>query len=257
MAQFGRFIEQRRLEPIGVHTIITTAEHLSDATRRYLIRIYGGEVFNLYCTREHGCIGFECKRHQGFHIDVGSVFLEIIKDGQRVGPGEHGEIVITDLLNYGMPFVRSYIGDLGVHAAQPCNCGSPLPVLESLDGRSSDLLYRPDGSAVPGLILTDLFRDLPSIRYLQFVQEHVKQLDVLLVVTETFSERVRTEVVRQVREVMGDEIAVRVKLVDEIERNPRSGKLREIVCTVKDQEFVLPAEDQCVQEHEPQVGQRR
>ena len=120
-----------------------------------------------------------------------------------------------------------------MRSPQPCECGSPLPVLKRLDGRSSDLLYRPDGSVVPGLMLTDLFRDLPSIRFLQFVQESAKQLDVLLVVTDAFSEQVRTEVVRQVRELMGDDIAVRVKLVDEIERNPRSGKLQEVICTVK------------------------
>jgi phenylacetate-CoA ligase len=233
LTQLGRFIEDRRLEPIRVKAVITTAERLSGANRRQLIRMYGGEVFNLYCTREHGCIGFECERHQGLHIDTGSVFLETIKDGRPVEPGQPGEIVITDLLNYGMPFIRSRMGDVGVRSPQPCECGSPLPVLKRLDGRSSDLLYRPDGSVVPGLMLTDLFKDLPSIRFLQFVQESVKQLDVLLVVTDAFSEQVRTEVVREVRELMGDDIAVRVKLVDEIERNPRSGKLQEFICKVK------------------------
>jgi len=232
LTQLGRFIEDRRLEPIRVKAVITTAERLSGANRRQLLRMYGGEVFNLYCTREHGCIGFECERHQGLHIDTGSVFLETIKDGRRVEPGQPGEIVITDLLNYGMPFIRSRIGDVGVRSPQPCECGSPLPVLKRLDGRSSDLLYRPDGSVVPGLMLTDLFKDLPSIRFLQFVQESVKQLDVLLVVTDAFSEQERTEVVREVRELMGDDIAVRVKLVDEIERNPRSGKFQEVICTV-------------------------
>jgi len=232
LAQLGRFIEDRGLEPIRVGAIITTAERLGGSNRRQLIRMYGGRVFNLYCTREYGCIGFECKMQQGFHIDIGSVFMEIVKGGRRVEPGQPGEIVITDLLNYGMPFIRSRTGDMGVCSPRPCECGSPLPVLKELEGRSSDLLYRPDGSVVPGLMLTDLFMDLPAIRFLQFVQESVKQLDVLLVVTDAFSEQLRAEVVRQVRELMGDEIAVRVKLVDDISRNPHSGKIQEIICKV-------------------------
>jgi hypothetical protein len=81
-------------------------------------------------------------------------------------------------------------------------------------------------------MLTDLFMDLPSIRFSQFVQESMTQLEVLLVVTDVFSEDVQTEVVRQVRELMGDEIAIRVKLVDDIDRNPRSGKLQEFICRV-------------------------
>jgi phenylacetate-CoA ligase len=147
-------------------------------------------------------------------------------------PGQPGEIIITDLLNYGMPFIRSRTGDMGMYSQQPCECGSPLPLLKELDGRSSELLYRPDGSVVPGLMLTDLFMDLPSIRFVQFVQENVKQLDVLMVVTEAFSEQVQTEVVLQVREIMGNEIEVRVKLVDDIGRNPRSGKIEEFICKV-------------------------
>ena len=232
LTQLGRFIQDRGLEPILVNTIITTAERLSGANRRQLNRLFGGEVFNLYCTREHGCIGFECERHHGLHIDTGSIYMEIIKDGQRVMPGQPGEIVITDLFNYGMPFIRSRTGDMGMYSQRPCDCGSPLPLLKELHGRSSDLVYRPDGSVVPGLMLTDLFTDLPSIRFAQFVQDNVKQLDVLLVVTEAFSEQVQTVVARQVCEIMGNEIEIRIKLVNDISRNPRSGKIEELICKV-------------------------
>lgn len=233
LVQLGRFIEDRNLEPIRVTTIFTTAERLRAAQRARLTQAYGGEVFNLYCTREHGCIGFECHRHQGFHIDTGSVFLETIKDGRPAAPGEAGEIVITDLLNYGMPFIRSRTGDVGMRAALPCECGSPLPLLRELDGRSSELMYRPDGSVVPGLMLTDLFMDLPSIRYSQFVQESIAQIDVLLVITGTLSEQLRTKVIREVRTLMGEDIEIRVRRVDDIERSPRSGKIREIVSKVE------------------------
>jgi phenylacetate-CoA ligase len=237
LTELGRFIEDHGLERIRVRGIITTAERLTLAYRRQLGRMFGGEVYDLYATRDYGCIGFECRRHEGFHIDVGSVFVEIV-DGERpVKAGESGEIVITDLLNYGMPFIRSRTGDLGALTSEPCECGSPLPLLKGLEGRSSDVVYRPDGSVVPGLILTDFCADIESIRLIQFVQKSVDRIEVLVVATESFSEQARNEIVRHVRQIMSDDIAVHVERVDDLERNPRSGKLREIVCTVDPEEL--------------------
>jgi len=232
LTEFGLFIEERGLAPIRVDTIITTAERLSDAKRAQLHRLFGGEVFALYGTREYGCMAFECTRHDGYHIDAGSVVLEIVKDGRVARAGESGEIVVTDLLNYGMPFIRSRTGDRGALSADPCPCGNPLPLLKSLDGRVSELLYRPDGSRVPGLMLTDLFMQLPTIRYLQFVQESIDRLEVKLVVAGELSETLRAQVVREVQQIMGGAIAIDIRLVDDIERNPRSGKIEEVICKV-------------------------
>ena len=242
LLQLARFIEAEGLKPVKVDTLITTAERLSESNRKELMRMFCGEVFNLYCTREYGCIGFECSRHNGFHVDTGSVYLEIIKDGKPAEPGESGEIVISDLLNFGMPFIRSRTGDIGALSSEPCNCGCSLPLLKALDGRSTDLIYRPDGSVVPGLLLTDLFIDIQSIQYLQFVQERIDQLNVLLVVNETFSGEVLAEVERQVRELVGEQIIVQVRLVDEIKRNPRSGKIREVISKIDPDELALRRE---------------
>jgi phenylacetate-CoA ligase len=244
LTELGRFIEDEGLEPIRVGTTITTAERLSAANRTQLGRLFGGEVFTLYATREHGCIAFECTMHEGLHIDVGGVALEIVKDGRPARPGEPGEVVITDLLNYGMPFIRSRTGDMGALSPEPCACGCPLPVLKSLDGRVSEVVCRPDGSLVPGLMLTDLFMELPSIRYLQFVQESVDQIEVRLVVAGEFTEAMRAEVLREVREVMGQDIAVRIRLVDDIERNPRSGKIQEVICKVDRRREPMPLDAQ-------------
>jgi phenylacetate-CoA ligase len=232
LVQLARFVQDERLAPLRASTVIATAEYLSDAARRQLTQAFGAPVFNLYCTREHGCIGFECARHEGFHVDVGSVHLEIINDGRPAERGEAGEIVVTDLLNYGMPFIRSQIKDLGAWSAEPCLCGSPLPLLERLDGRPSDLLYKADGTTMPGLLATDVCHDIPSIRFLQFVQERIGEVDLRLVVTDGFTEEVRLRVLTEVREVLGSGIAINIKLVDDIERSPRSGKAQEVISSV-------------------------
>ena len=230
--QFARFIQNERLAAIKVERIFCTAEKLHDHQRALLQDVFGGEVFNLYASREHGVVGFECKRHRGFHIDVGSVMVEILRDGRPAAPGESGQIVITDLLNYGMPLIRYDTGDLGTAATEPCDCGCQLPTFHGLDGRVADTLYRPDGSSVEGIFLTDLFLDHDAFTQAQFVQEDVTSLDVNLVLSPKGSRDVRNKVVDEVRSIMGPDMTIRVHFVQDIPRNPRSGKFQEVVCKV-------------------------
>ena len=160
-------------------------------------------MFDLYCTREHGCVAFECRKHDGLHIDTGSVFVEITRNGKRVAPGETGEITITDLANYGMPFIRSRTGDLGALTTRPCPCGLPFPLLAGLDGRAIDCIYTPSGSTVSGLMLSDLFVELPGLRLLQFVQDSLSRLDVNVVTTADLSSEVEQKMIHEVRELVG------------------------------------------------------
>jgi phenylacetate-CoA ligase len=233
MSQFAIFIKDRRLSPIKVKTIICTAERLSEAQRALLQETFGGEVFNLYCTREHGCLAFECKKHSGFHIDIGSVHLEIISNGVPVKPGQTGEIVVTDLLNYGMPFIRNRIGDRGSLSTKPCDCGCNLPLLNNLDGRVTDLLYRPDGSTVAGVMLVDMFLDMPAIRAMQIIQERLDEVNLFLVVTEEFSKEIEKKAIQEITLYMGPGTRINMKIVPEIPRNPLSGKYQEVICKVK------------------------
>lgn len=235
--EFARFIRREGLAPIHVSRVFCTAEALRDAQRALFAETFGGEVFNLYCSREHGCLGFECGRHQGFHVDAGSAYVEILVDGRPAAPGEIGQIVVTDLLNRGMPLVRYVTGDLATAAEGPCACGLPLPTFSRLEGRVADIVYRPDGSAVAGLMLDDLFMDEPAIAHAQFRQDDMSSLDVALVIDPRAGvpADLESKVIDEVRSVMGQTSAIRVRLVPDIERNPRSGKYRLVIGNVAGQ----------------------
>ena len=230
--QFARFIQNEGLAAIKVARIFCTAEKLRDHQRVLFQNGFGGEVFNLYASRENGVVGFECKRHRGFHIDVGSVLVEILRDGRPAEAGESGKIVITDLLNYGMPLIRYETGDLGTAATEPCACGCHLPTFHGLDGRVADTLYRPDGSTVEGIFLTDLFLDHSGFTQAQFVQQDVASLDVYLVLSSNGSRDIQSQVVDEVRSIMGPDMSIRVHFVQDIPRNPRSGKFQEVICKI-------------------------
>jgi phenylacetate-CoA ligase len=230
--QFATFVE-RHLMPIAVERVLCTAERLRDHQREQFRRVFGAEVFNLYCSREHGCVGFECSRHDRLHVDAGSVIVEILRNGRPARPGESGEIVVTDLLNQGMPFVRYVTGDVATALEGACDCGCPLPAFASLDGRTADLLYRPDGSRVAGLMLDDLFMELPAITHAQFVQNDITSLDVNVIAPGGAGHDLQASMVAEVRSIMGPDVTVRLHFVTDIPRNPRSGKYQPVICNVR------------------------
>jgi len=233
LTYFAEFIEANRLPPVRPKTIICTAERLTDRHRRKLNQVFGGEVFNIYGSREHGFIAFECRKHRGLHIDIDSVFVEIVHNGKRVEPGSPGDIVITDLCNFGMPFIRHRLGDRGCFSLDACDCGLPLPLLKTIDGRVTDAVYRRDGTRVDGCILTDLFLDIKAIRAMQIVQETLEGIELKLVVTPEYSEAIERRVLEEVRQYMGSESTVTIRIVPDIPRNPNSGKYQEVICRVK------------------------
>ena len=67
----------------------------------YSKKFFKCKVFEKYGTRESGIIACECPIHNGMHIFTEGVYLEFIKDGRQALPGEMGEIIVTDLFNYG------------------------------------------------------------------------------------------------------------------------------------------------------------
>jgi phenylacetate-CoA ligase len=225
-------IRAERLPAIAVPRILCMAERLHERQRQLFREVFGGEVFNLYASREHGVAAFECDRHDALHIDSGSVFIEISRNGKPARPGESGELIVTDLLNYGMPLIRHATADLGVASAGPCACGAPFPTFAGLEGRVADVLHRPDGSTVAGLMLTDLLADHPSIVEAQFVQNDRTSLDVFLVLTSGEIADVAAEVATQLRPLVGPDLRLDLHRVPAIPRNPRSGKYQEVISRI-------------------------
>jgi phenylacetate-CoA ligase len=87
-------------------------------------------------------------------------------------PGELGEVVVTDLHNYGAPFIRYVNGDLAVAMPEEqCACGRALNRLEAVEGRSNDTLRDGEGRPVAGMFFIVLFSTLADkVRRFQVVQ---------------------------------------------------------------------------------------
>lgn len=178
-------------------------------------------------------IGAECEKHSGLHLSLENLHVEILDDNGLPTPkGQEGNVVVTDLFNYGMPFIRYVNGDRAVAGFEMCSCGRGLPLLKQVVGRQLDTLETPDGRKIPGEFFPHLIKDFPAIRRFQVIQEAIESITLKLVVEGGNLTLVdRENLMQQIRKCTGTAVNVRLQFVDEIPLT-KAGKLKVVVHAV-------------------------
>lgn len=215
--------------------VLCGAEPLFPGDRAVLDQAFGPAVFETYGNREVMLIATECEQHDGLHVQAENLVVEVVVRGRDTDetrpaePGELGEVVVTDLHNLAMPFIRYATGDLAIAAdGSHCACGRGLPRIASVEGRTSDVLEDRDGHEVSGIALMTLFVDLaPAVRQWQAVQRGDRSLTVRVVPTPRFGDSSREQIHRHCDHYLPG-LPVTIDVVDAIAPGP-TGKLRFVV----------------------------
>jgi phenylacetate-CoA ligase len=230
-AQFARWILDRRLRDWPDVRVICGAEGVLPADRAVLARAFGPDIFETYGSRETMLIGAECEAHAGMHLSEENLFVEISKGGQPALPGEAGDVVITDLHNYGMPMIRYVNGDVAIFAGdERCSCGRGLRRLERVDGRRADTMRDREGNVVPGIVFHVLFSDARQeiVSQFQAIQREDGAVRLKVVRGRDFTEDAFESVKRRFGDYLRG-LPFSVEFHDAIEPHYRSGKLKTIV----------------------------
>lgn len=201
--------------------ILTTAEKLTEEQRRILEGAFQCPVFDQYGCGECLAIAYECERHHGLHLCVEHCLLEVVDaSGNPLPAGETGEVVVTDLDNFVMPFIRYKNGDLATMASEMCPCGRGLPLVASVEGRVSDIIRGLDGQQVHGEFFSHLLEEVywPSrfeVSQFQVVQHRDMSVTWKVVATIRPSERDVRTLIQHTRRYLGP-LPVRVEFVETI-----------------------------------------
>ncbi len=216
------------MDDLGIKVAFVTSERLYDDQRATISQVFGCRVANGYGGRDAGFIAHECPAG-GMHLTADDIVVEIVhEDGQVQAPGVAGEIVVTHLSTNDFPFIRYRTGDIGVLGATPCSCGRGLPLLQDIQGRSTDFVVAADGTVMHGLSLIYILRDLPGVKSFKVVQETRLLTKVLLVTDAAFDPGSVLQIVSGFKQRLGAEVAVDVSIVDTIPAE-KSGKFRYII----------------------------
>ena len=213
-----RFAEANNLKIFTPKILVSAAETLTDDMREKIESVFGTKVYNFYGSREVGPIAGECK-HGLMHIFTFNNYVETINHNKPVTENQEGNIIVTNLHNYSMPFIRYEIGDMAVSGPKKCKCGSPLPTFEKVTGRVIEHFIKKDGTVIPGEFFIHLIGVVCNsgfIRKFQVIQEDYERIRLLVVPSGTIDEHSKREITNKIRVVMGNECNIIWEFVDEI-----------------------------------------
>lgn len=248
----------RRLRLPNLRVIFVTGEVCFPHHRAALRDFFNVPVANGYGSREAGFIAHECPLGN-MHITAENVVVEIlgrsanashagsVMAGQamwrRITTGEPdpdrvqatadstGEIVITHLDAFGMPLIRYRTGDIGRLKPGRCACGRGLPMLDVVEGRTTDFLYLPSGVIKHALAIIYPLRSLPGVGQFRVTQDADYSIKVHVVPVKDDG-LTPADIARRVHPVFGEEVDVDVECVDKLPAAD-SGKFRYVISHVR------------------------
>jgi phenylacetate-CoA ligase len=192
-------------------------------------------AISAYGSREVGAVACQCRQRGGLHIATQAHVVETIGTDERPVMEQDGELAITPLLNYAMPFIRYRIGDRGRLTERNCACGRAFPLLDALTGRVVEVLRNPKGEQIdPGYFIWIMAEKInnTALKKGQIVQEEDGSITVNLVLEAGVSAVQATPHLNEIRKamelVMGAECPIQFAFLDDIPLS-ESGKYPYIV----------------------------
>ena len=231
----AQLVNARGLRDWDAIPVLTGAERLMPHDRAAIERAFG-PAFDTYGCREVQMIGAECDAHDGMHTTMEANIVELVvrnPDGtlRYAGPGESGEVVVTDLHNLAQPLIRYVTGDLAVARGDAaCACGRGLVRIGPIEGRLSEVLTDGQGHPVSGLVFAIILAAMGDATRAWQVVQRVDRSIVFKVIPYTGSalpERAETMLRDYVaRYIPG--VPFTIEIVDEIPLTP-AGKRQQIL----------------------------
>ncbi len=223
LAFLSEHLVRRGIRLDSVKGLISSAETLTDDYRRTVEKVFDGKLLNRYGSREFADIAQQCEEVDGLHVFIDRVHVEILDpEGNPCPPGHRGEIVVTDLENGVMPFIRYRTGDLAWFREDACPCGRGLPLLGAVEGRTSELIVGKNGKYYSCQSPRLFGSDIHGIGQMQLIQDSLEEILIKIVPDARWNQDSQDALRERMCSLLGD-IDVVIRLVDEIPPAP-SGK---------------------------------
>ena len=237
---FSDYIKKMGIDTIKPKAILTTADMLYDYKRRSIEKAFNCEVFDYYSGRDTTLQAAECNEHFGYHLSIENAVVEFMKENEHVASGETGNLIITDLCSYAMPFIRYEIGDLGAPSDEKCPCGRNLPIMKSLKGRTYDYIITPNGRLLSGIFFHHILvhHEIQGIKEFQITQKTKDKITVSIVKNEEENVEDINRFISLIKKNVGEKVEVELEFVSSIKRTA-TGKLRHVISNINKTDLAL------------------
>lgn len=207
-----------------VKVFFPTAETVLPEHREVISRVLGCKLVDQYASSEGAPFILECNAGNLHIHPLTGIFEVVDKDMQ---PSLEGEILVTSFTTHGTPLVRYRIGDK-VKLAQSdlkCSCGSLFPLVEKIEGRTTDYILSPTHGKVNLGNISNSTKNIHGIVKFQLIQDTIDEVQLLIVNNNAFTSIEHNKFLMALKERIGPEVKITTKLVDDIP-SEKSGKFR-------------------------------
>ena len=149
-----------------VRIVVTAGEPGAQvpATKSLIERLWGAKNYDDIGSTEITNFGWECIAQQGTHMNEAMFLPESLdkETGKPVGPGEVGELVLSNLCCETAPLLRYKTGDLVRFNYDRCECGRTfLRMIGGVIGRADDMFHFGGVNIFPSAI-ENFIRQVPD-----------------------------------------------------------------------------------------------
>jgi len=126
--------------------IMCSAGEVHRHQRQKLEEFFQAKLIDIYGSLEAPTMAYSCPECDQFHVFQTTAIAEVVN--RRMIDGEEcGDLVITNLCNDLMPFIRYKTGDVVKVTDEKCGCKRNSQIIGEIKGRSDDIIKLRDGRA--------------------------------------------------------------------------------------------------------------
>jgi len=210
---------------IRLRAVLTTSETLTEVMRENMTSAFDCRVFDFYGAAERVCYIHTCD-HGSYHLIPEYGYTEFV-------PLEHsisGEcrVIATGFWNRAMPLIRYDLGDVIVPSDRRCECGRAFPVVESIAGRTGDVVRTSSGRQLGPTLMARVTKGAKNVLEMQIIQDRLDHIILRYVPSSKFTDEDLAHFKAHVAHHMPLELEIAYERTDRIDRT-RSGKMKFIV----------------------------
>lgn len=231
---FSQYAATNKIK-LDLKGIMTSAQIMPQHVKNKIEKQFNCKVYDKYGAREFSGIAYEDGTNTDHLVVSENYIIEIIKNGKPAKKDEDGEVVITDLNNYCMPFIRYRIGDIATNSRIDCS-KSLRPGLFRIGvvkGRTQAIIFGHDNIYFPGAFFYHFFKDYEYlIKQFQIIQSKKGEIDLKIVKGSMFNKSELSSVLNDLKKYLGKKFIIKISIVDNIDLG-RTGKRQGIVSHLK------------------------
>ena len=219
--ELSLFIIENKIQlDFNVKGLNLTAEFCSNEQRINIEKAFSSKVYFEYGQSERTVYCYSDGSSYYYKSSPIYGYVEVLNDkGEDVLPGEEGEVIVTSLCCFTMPFIRYRTGDRAILKSKL----GGIVELETILGRTQDFIFDKKNQKLflTALIFGQHFKAFKNIFQWQIVQEKVGFIEMNIVKSTGYSKDDEKEIITKIKTIAN--IDLRLNYVADIEKT-KSGK---------------------------------